>query len=332
MEDRRASKLGKVRALLARAAGSEFEAEADLCRQKANELMVEYQIEEFELAFKGEAARPEPTVRTTSLEWYSNYELPHDVRYGLMTIFRQTARFAKVLLAPSSEYTDGKRSIQVVGLPADVDYMELMFTSLFLECVMRMEPTADPNRAMIDNLVALKEVGHKWEYIGNKLYAIGQLDKPYTRNTGVRFTKLYSDYCKKHDRPQVKMSPEVFKRSFITGFVQGVYHKLNEMMIANDRDIESYGGQALVLRDARVDLQAFFESLFPPPPPPTPLTPEQQAKLDAEMRKPIRRRQYRTVTYSHAATAIGRAAGADAAVSARPGEGVTGAKKKELNG
>lgn len=320
-EDRRQKMLTKVQALLSRAASTTFEAEADACRQKANDLMLAYSIAEFELAGLGQAEAPKPVVREVP-NWAYQSGLPWDVSNALQSVYSICLAFCKVLSAPTSTY----QTRVLVGLPADIDYVELMFTSLYLECVMRLAPKAEASRPMIENLVLLKETGHKWEYIGHRLYDIGQLDKPYTRNTGVRFTKLYADYCKANNRDQVRMNPDVYKRSFIEGFRIGVSQKLREMAAANDHTMEG-SGAGLVLRDARVDVAAFFNEMFPPPPPPKPLTPEEEAAL----KKALGKIKYVTRTYSSVARDRGRAAGAEAAVSGRPGDGVGGMKRKELS-
>lgn len=321
VEDRRQKMLTKVQALLSRAASTQFEPEADECRKKANELMLAYSIAEFELAGLGQAEAPKPTLREVP-NWSYGTDLPWDVENALSGIYRKCLQFCKVMQGPSRYETR-----TLVGLPADIDYAELLFTSLYLECVMRLEPTVDRNRPMIENLVALKEVGHKWAYIGEKLYEIGQLDKPYTRATGVRFTKLYSDYCKAHGRDQVRTNPDVYKRSFIEGFQYGVRQKLDEMMAANDNATSS--GAGLVLRDARVDVQAFYQECFPPPPPPTA---EEQARLKAYLadQKPIKYKKYAPLARDSSAARRGQAAGHDAAVSGRPGDGVAGTRRKEL--
>lgn len=316
--------LTRVQALLSRAASTTFEHEADACRQKANDLMLAYSIAEFELAGLGQQEAPAPTVREVP-NWAYETSLPYDVESALSSIYRACLQFCKVMQAPTTTY----KTRVLVGLPADIDYAELMFTSLYLECVMRLAPQAERSRPMIENLVLLKETGHKWADIGERLYAIGQLDQPYTRNTGVRFTKLYSDYCKANDRDQVRMHPDIYKRSFISGFRHGVTQKLNEMMAANEHKMEG-SGAGLVLRDARVDVQAYFNEMFPPPPPPKPLTPEEQAALKKAMRG-LGRVRYSQVSYNHAVIARGRAAGAEAAVSGRPGDGVAGTRRKEIS-
>jgi uncharacterized protein DUF2786 len=321
MEDRRSKMLKRVQDLLSRAASTDFAPEAESCRDKANELMMRYSIEEFELVQQGQD-RPKPVFRKVGASWMVAYDLPYEVRSSLYQIFHACAQYSRTMVAPSGTagWDGDEYKLGIVGTEADIDYLELMFTSLYMECVMRMAPSVNKNRPMIENLVALKEVGHKWAYIGEELYRIGQLDQPYTRNTGVRFTKLYSDYCKKHGRDQVKISPEVFKRSFINGFTYGVRAKLQEMMEANDRQFETEGA-GIVLRDMRHDVAEFFAAMFPPPPP---VKVDPNAKL-----KPVKYKQ-RFVTVDSRASARGYSSGSEAAVVGRPGEGVKGGSRKEL--
>lgn len=294
--------MARVQALLARAASSEFEAEADASRKKAAEIMTAYQIEEYELVAKGDQRKPVPTVRTMDCSFYDQIR-EDDVKDAVWTIFNCTIRYTGGISAPYTDWHDGKRILQVVGLPVDLDYMEMLFTSLFMECMTRMTPKADPAKTMIQNLVALKEVGHKWEYIGNELIKIGQLTE-YTRNVGVRFTKIYSDHCKQNGREQVRINPTLFKRSFIQGFSLGVMQKLQEMAKEKDQAFDM-GGMGLVLRDNRVDVQEEWNKLF----------------------GHIRRDQLvhsgrRIHNFDHGAVQRGVQSGREAAVAGRPGEGI----------
>ena len=63
----------------------------------------------------------------------------------------------------------------------------------------------------------------KWERIGQIMleYGIADFDE-YSRNVGVRFTKLYTDYCTAHNRPRLRTSPQVYQRSFAMGFTHGM--------------------------------------------------------------------------------------------------------------
>lgn len=303
--------LSRVQAMLARAASTEFEAEAEECRKKANALMMEYSIEEYELVVKGDK-RPEVTFRKINIEWYHG-KFESDVRDALWAIFCRTAEYCRTMLAPHGSIDEsGEMRIGIVGTAADIDYFELMFTNLFMECVMRMQPKANAAKPLIENLVALKEVGHKWEYIGGELFAIGQLEKPYTRNTGVRFTKLYSDYCKAHNRDQVRTSPDLFKRSFVNGFMMGVTQKIKEMMEENNREFDT-GGVGLVLRDMMHDVRDFWKIRYP-----------------EGYGQALLRGKYRPVNYDHAAVARGVNNGREAAVIAKPGEGVQTRAPREL--
>lgn len=111
----------------------------------------------------------------------------------------------------------------------------------------------------------------KWERIGELLYAAGQLDEPYTRNMGVKFTKLYTDYCDQHNRPRLRVSPSVYQRSFAEGFREGVRGKLREQRMVQEGEGARPGtpgaetSQALVLRDIRQVVKDKARELFGSP-------------------------------------------------------------------
>lgn len=302
-EDKRTKMMSRVQALLARAASSEFEAEADASRKKAAELMYTWQIEEAELVQKGDQRAPVPAHRVINIDWYDNIK-EEDVRSALWTIFNSTIRYTGTLGAPYTNFVAGSHVLEIVGLPADLDYMELLFTSLFMECMTRMSPQVSPQKTMLQNLISMKEVGYKWETIGNELVRIGQLDR-YTRNVGVKFTKMYADHCKSTGRTQIKINPDVYKRSFIQGFQIGVMRKLKEMADAKDQAFDT-GGLGLVLRDNRVDVQAFWQERF------------------GHIKKDYAPVRYgaRMLKFDDAAVARGIQSGLEAAVQGRPGESV----------
>jgi hypothetical protein len=242
-EDKKAKMLERVRALMAKADSTDFPAEADTFRDKADELMRQYAIEQWQVdvAQDGVGARPKPISRDVDVAWYFSNSRSKEL-WQLMNICTLHCRVKLV-------YWRGSTSIPCVGIPSDLDYFDMLFTSLMLQMGKGLEPHPSRDKPMIENLVVMKEAGMKWERIGELLITAGQLEY-YDRNMGVKFTKLYTDYCDKHDRPRLRIAPSVYQRSFAKGFVSEVRTRMRRQESTNTTGME------LVLRDIKDEVDA----------------------------------------------------------------------------
>ena len=265
-DNRKADMLRKVRALYAQAEGTTHPEEADAFRAKADQIMTAYAIMEWELdQTTGETHLP--TNRKYDFGWYWDHNLHETIRNELWQMFYSCASFArcKVITHDAHYERSGHGWIMVLGMESDLDYFDMVFTSLMIDMLGHMEPRPRADLPMIENLVIMKEAGMKWERIGGLLYAAGQLDDPYTRNTGVRFTKLYTDYCNEHNRPRLYTSPAVYQRSFAGGFGNRVYVRITEMRNARDRNHVTDSGDnryALVVRSTQHKVEDLYAEMY----------------------------------------------------------------------
>lgn len=251
--------LERVRALLAKADSTNFPEEADAFRAKADELMTAYAIEQWMIdeAQAGVNARPKPESRDIDTSWYWTNSRKDE----LWSLFHGLARHCRCKVI----YWRGYNTTPVIGLPSDLDYFDMLFTHLMLQMAKGLEPKPDPARSMIDNLIRMKEAGMKWARIGELLYDIGQLDEPYTRNTGVRFTKLYADACREQGRPQLRVAPSVYQRSYAMGFVNEVKTRLrNQAKLTEEKT--SGNDKALALRDIKHVIDELADEMYGKPP------------------------------------------------------------------
>jgi hypothetical protein len=252
-EDKKAKMLERVRALLAKADGTNFPAEADTFREKADELMTQYAIEQWEVdeAQAGVGARPKPERRDFDMSWYRENSRSNE----LWRLMQAVAYHCRVRLV----YWRVSGTIPAVGIPSDLDWFDLLFTHLMLQMGKGLEPHPNPERSMIENLVTMKEAGMKWERIGELLINIDQLES-YDRNMGVKFTKLYTDYCVANKRPRLRTTPSVYQRSFAQGFLEEIRTRLKR------QEEKSTGSMELVLRDIRDEINSAAEDMFGPDP------------------------------------------------------------------
>ena len=178
MSNKKDKKLEQVRALLAKAASTEFEGEAAVFRAKADELMANYAIEQWQLdaADEADANRKgrDPERRDVNIEWYFEPQYRH-VYADMWIMFGSVARHCrcKVVWWGGGGHIDGNRTVPVLGLPSDLDYFDLLFTHLQLQLFKQIQPSPEPGDTCIEALVRMKEAGMKWEAIGTKLIAAG---------------------------------------------------------------------------------------------------------------------------------------------------------------
>jgi hypothetical protein len=248
-EDKKTKMLETVRALFAKADSTNFPAEADAFREKADTLMTQYAIEQWEIDAAAEAkgSRPKPVSREFDMKWYQN----HSRSAELWQMMQAVAAHCRVKLV----YWRYNGMVPGVGIPSDLDYFDMLFTSLMLQMGKGLEPHPNPERSMIENLVEMKEAGMKWERIGELLIGAEQLES-YDRNIGVKFTKLYTDYCMANNRPRLRTTPSVYQRSFAQGFVEALRERLRR------QEEKSTGSMELVLRDIRHEVDAAAEDMF----------------------------------------------------------------------
>lgn len=256
-DDKRAKMLERVRALLAKAEDKAVTpAEADSFRAKADELMESYAIEQWQVdeAQAGIHRRVQPEARQYDMTWY----LDNARRNELWWLMQVVSHHCRIRLVPHRFTTSGV--IPMIGIPSDLDYFDMLFTHLMLQMAKGLEPHPDPNKEMIENLVVMKEAGMKWERIGELLIKAGQLDS-YDRNMGVKFTKLYTEYCRDNGRERLRTTPAMYQRSYAKGFVAELSTRLRR------QEKERGTGVELVVKDMAEEFRKMADDMFGTPPP-----------------------------------------------------------------
>ena len=112
--------MAKIRALLAKAESTEFAEEAEALSARAQELMAKYSIDHALLAAK-EGEREEPTGRRIAVD--NPYESP---KTTLLNVVAEANRCRAIWFKDVGLVT-------VVGFPADLEAVELLFTSLLVQ-------------------------------------------------------------------------------------------------------------------------------------------------------------------------------------------------------
>lgn len=312
--------LGKVQKLMDKAWSTTFPAERESLLAKAEELMLRFSIEQFML--EDPTRQNMASVKSMKPElrefWYMGENTYGNSDGETMTAIQQMFYSLTTHVGGRVGHF-GYYSAKVVGFPADLDFLELMFLGLKMHLISNVEPTVVPDSPWEQNLVAFKQAGMKWEDIHKNL--LGHPDyryanQPWERNIGVAFTAVYSKWRKANpDEPANTGSPKLWRKSFIQGYTEMIRQRLSEMranVIKNDSNLPA------LLADKKSVVEEAFLEMFPPPP---------AVKITASYGKG-RMVRYKAPTLNRVAMSAGRNVAATADLSGR--EGRVGTTKKGI--
>jgi hypothetical protein len=213
-------------------------------------------------------------------------------------LFHDVARHCRCVVAMrgygESSHGGSYRTMPVIGLPSDLDYMYLMFTQLMVEMIRRIDPQVQPGESLAEAVYRLRFAGLGWERLTQRVWDAG-LAKPlrgehYTTRTygGERevitaetpFVKLPTDYWQRvkknlavlnrkhvaeHGLPRNYTKPEVYQRSFAEGFVREIARRLRAMR--EQREHRQTNGMELALVEVRQQAVNLYREVWPEPEP-----------------------------------------------------------------
>lgn len=284
MEDRQAKILEKVRLLLAHADGTPNETEAQTFREKAEALMTSYAIEMWQLAAADERDARGGKPEKREFDFAFGRSTPF--RSILVDLFNDVARHCRCVPVIRKVETYGPGStIPVIGLPSDLDYADLLFTTLLLQLMLQTDPQPSAELELGENVAMLREAGLDWQMIARRMLNAGLLDETrfgrpeedeqhryrqrhrrhqpnwYAR-TGSKLGSAYRAYCQKTGRPVSYVDQRRYRENFAEGFVHSVGHRLWAL---GNRAKKAEGGEtmALVLRDIYEANQLAVFEFFP---------------------------------------------------------------------
>lgn len=251
--------LRKVRVLLDKADSTTFPEEADAFRAKADELMLKYAIDSFEL----DASRPEereiPIVKRIDVVMADN-----PVADWVISMFFDVARHTRCrAVTHGSQMTKmhARSMVQgtLVGFPADVEYCEMLFTSLWLQMSRGLEPRPNPQQSFEENVVMMLESGLSRVRIAE----IMELPRHPTIS---KMSKIYKEWCEQNGKPyagkNTRPNPVTYARNFADGFVRRVELRLAELQYRQGRQVEREG-KGIVLYDRSKLVGLAFKEAFP---------------------------------------------------------------------
>jgi hypothetical protein len=313
-EDKRTDLMRKIQGLMAKAESSEHEGERQVFMAKADELMMKYRIEFWELqqAQTGTIDQRKPLVEDFDVHFAYDSGGFKEIKDSLWSLFCAVASHANCVIVFRKQFFSYKENayksytVPVIGTEADLGYMALLFSSLMAQLIDQVRPKYDPDKDYFQNLQMFKEAGWNWLETAKAMQDAGFHTDVTTDKARHLTAHAYRRWCKKMGVDQNYSNWLTYRRNFAEGFVGRVHGRMYEMREAQSK--VSGTGMELVLRDQMLINRDFMDELFPPPPPS-----KGKGKLVT----------YRdTRKHDSAAMNAGRAAGERANISGNPKSGV----------
>lgn len=310
--------LQKVQKLVDKAWSTTFEAERESLLRKADALMLRYSIDQYQLLdpTRSNTAAPiqgqSPEMREI---WYFGQGVSagrvlddYDIIGSIASMFYDVAMHFHCRVGYY-----GWSQAKVVGYPADLDFLEMMFLTLKLNLLSRIDPKVTPAISWKENLVALKQAGHKWEQIHYKLQVLPDYplkDKPWAsggKGFGI-FPSTYQAWLRRNpDEAKNFGSPALWRRSFVEAYGDEIRYRLHQMARHSSATVDNLPD---LIKNKDAGLDDLFNELWPPIPYVEPVD-------DGSKKRVVRYKEPKPKAVSHQAMAAGRAAAQTADLNQR---------------
>ena len=264
--------LQKVQKLVDKAWSTQFPAERDALLAKADALMLRYSLDSYMLLDPKRSNTAAP-IKGQSPEmremWYFGEKVrsttvidDYDIIDDIAKMFYRLAQHFHVRIGYY-----GWSSAKVVGYPADLDFLDMMFLSIKLHLLGKIDPHVTRDLTWKENLCALKQAGFKWEDIHAKLD--GLPDYPFNgkpwRAGGKGFSAFpnaYNKWLRENPDEQANYgSPALWRRGFVHAYSDMIGYRLREMARESAQTVDNLPA---LLKSKDSGLDELFNELFPP--------------------------------------------------------------------
>lgn len=270
------SVLKRVRALIEKAEHPGTpDAEAAACRERADEIMTKYAIEDIQLQMAKPLAEQAKATQIT-IDIGAGDSLFLQEMSTLANIVGKYCRVKTIWLAGSGRYSlDHQEKVRVFGYESDLRYFELLFTTIHLHMIGAIFPSPDESKFLEDNCWELHNAGLNWLDIA-RAYGWVKLDdgdKKYgewqNRHTGerARTAKVGSYYKRAYYRAAKARNeaPRVipasgslnFRKNAARGYLSRIYQRLNSAAGKREASTE------LVLANRQEGIDALVQEFYP---------------------------------------------------------------------
>ena len=243
---KRADVIRKVQAMLDKAASSGFTEEAEAFRRKADELMTKFIIEEHELRAAGSVAdREAPSTKTI----WNVVGRKSPIKQQVADLAYHVASYTGCKIEYYGMSNNGSSlGVKVYGFQPEIDYFEVLLTSLMVQMANDMEPKYDTNLSVLENMDNIRGAGVSWDRLFDIFRANGV---PKSQAMGYRQTWL------RQNPSQRNLMPATFIRSFAEGFANKINFRFYELK--RDRAETLSNSMALVLVDRSKEVDALYD-------------------------------------------------------------------------
>jgi hypothetical protein len=170
----------------------------------------------------------------------------------------------------------------LVGFPSNMDLVEMVYTSLRLQALAKLDPKPNKNLEFDENVYILHEAGNKWQRIAflmnqawHEATELGVVidskwelvpwevdDAGKGKKDGGRLIRAAKRWCKLTGEPyRAVSSPVTFQRSYAQGFLNEVRDRFARLRKYRDDQIKSTSGAELVLFDRNKLVQDAMDEL-----------------------------------------------------------------------
>lgn len=247
--------LRKVRGLIAKAQGTEFEGEREAFMAKADALMEAYAIEEYMLA-TGEDESKARLIKRRDFDmgwWRQLYGIDHDARNCVYWLFNTCVKHCRCMTSVQA-WSFTSNTAAIYGTEADLSYLDLLFTDLFTQLFAKIKPAYDSDKSMGENVLVAKEAGMKYTdiavWLGHPEWVVPNGTGGTKTADNGKMLREYKAFLKsigKSPRDVVSVNPKAYQYSYCYGFYATVAERLR--MMRGDREVEHTGDMSLALRD-----------------------------------------------------------------------------------
>lgn len=269
-EDKRTEIMEKVRKLLSKAESTTYGPEQEALLEKADKLMVQYAIAQFEID-----SMVDPTQRAKPEQYsFPVCESGNHLWNELTKLASAVCEFFDCKVVYSGLHLKGRYAItaMMVGFPESVRSSEQLFQSLKIQLLGKLNPKYETTRSCADNIVVMKDAGMKWSDIFAELKrgasddeeAASLSDGVEERSKLGRIKTVYDRRKRELGEPPTKVSPKNYQTNFSTAFVNEVYLRMLDVKQARSKDEVSEAGTsvALVLRSRQEEVDEMYEEMW----------------------------------------------------------------------
>jgi len=265
--------LDRVRALLAIAEHPNTTMhEADTALTQANRLMAKHAIDEAIVrAGQNASERRAPSRSKVSLSGSWNEFMP-----SLRTILGEIAHAnrCRVVLI-------GGREAELFGMDEDVRWVEMLYTSVYVQFLTKINPRWDAEKSYDENIYNFKVAGNKWEDIDYTAMMAGSESGRDKSGYYHKLVRAYRRHCKLIGdvNPVSTTSFKQFRAQFTNSFVAHLCRRIRAMAEDSAEEAAKVPGSALALADMSDSVRDAFEQAYPE------FSREEQAKRDQASRE-----------------------------------------------